>query len=160
MLFITYFFVPSKLAPSRVSELEIETEVVEEPGTAHGREGRGLVAAGIFTVIYLGLILASLLPEGGALRGEGGQIVPKSSHRAHLARLIVAPAWRGRGLGTGLVKALLAQARSDGHLRASLNVSPANPVAIHVYEKLGFSDAPRPLDEPDPSGSRYMERPL
>ncbi len=88
MLLITYFFVPSKLAPNRVSELEIETEVVEEPGTGHGREGRGLVAAGVFTVIYLGLILASLMPEGGALRGEGGQIVPKSPFMGGIVVLI------------------------------------------------------------------------
>jgi ribosomal-protein-alanine N-acetyltransferase len=86
-----------------------------------------------------------------------GQIVSKSGGRAHLARLIVAPACRGRGLGTRLVKALLDRARTDAHVRASLNVNPANHVAIHVYEKLGFGDAPRPLDEPDPSGSRYME---
>ncbi|OCP16682.1 hypothetical protein BC361_32720 [Ensifer sp. LC54] len=83
MLIITYFFVPSKLSPNHVSELEIETEVVEETGTAHGREGRGLLAAGIFTVIYLGLILASLLPvgrAGAALRSQPSAVatIPKS----------------------------------------------------------------------------------
>ena len=89
-----------------------------------------------------------------------GQIVSKSGKRAHLARLIVAPPRRGGGLGIRLVEALLERARADAHVRASLNVNPTNAVAIHVYEKLGFTDAPRPLDEPDPSGSRYMERPI
>lgn len=86
MLLITYFFVPSKLAPSKVGPLEIEPEVVDEAG--NGKEGRGLVAAGIFTVLYLATILALLLPEGAPLRGEGGQIVPKSPFMGGIVVLI------------------------------------------------------------------------
>ena len=104
--------------------------------------------------------------HGGYVHAEGdsliafGQIVSKSARRAHLARLIVGPGCRGRGFGARLVKALLDRARASAHVRASLNVSPANAVAIHVYEKLGFVDAPRPVDEPDFSNSRYLERSL
>lgn len=87
MLLVTYFFVPSKLQPNLVSELEIEPEVVDETD-GNGREGRGLLAAGIFTLVYLGAILAMLLPEGGALRGEGGQIVPKSPFMGGIVVLI------------------------------------------------------------------------
>jgi GNAT superfamily N-acetyltransferase len=89
-----------------------------------------------------------------------GQIVSKSGGRAHLARLIVRPDSRGRGFGARLVEALLDRARASAHVRGSLNVSPANAVAIHVYEKLGFVDALRPADEPDFSNSRYLERAL
>ncbi|MFT4160150.1 AbgT family transporter [Shinella sp.] len=88
MLVVTYFFVPSKLQPNLVGELEIEPEVVDEEAGRSGQEGRGLLAAGIFSLLYLAAILAMLLPEGGALRGEGGQIVPKSPFMGGIVVLI------------------------------------------------------------------------
>ena len=99
------------------------------------------------------------LDEAGTLAAFG-QIVEKAGRRAHLARIIVAPGQRGRGTGTALVGGLLECARQRGHRLASLNVDPSNAAAIALYEKLGFADAPRPGDEPDPFGSRYMRRPL
>jgi ribosomal protein S18 acetylase RimI-like enzyme len=89
-----------------------------------------------------------------------GQVVEKAGGRAHLARIIVAPGQRGRGTGTALVSGLLDCARGRGHRTASLNVDPSNAIAIALYEKLGFADAARPGDEPDPYGSRYMQRAL
>ena len=89
-----------------------------------------------------------------------GQIVPKSARRAHLARLIVEPSRRGQGIGTRLVTELLERARHQGHATASLNVDPTNDAAIALYTKMQFSDSERPFDEPDPHGSRYMQRKL
>jgi ribosomal protein S18 acetylase RimI-like enzyme len=85
-----------------------------------------------------------------------GQLVPKSARRGHLARLIVAPAMRGRGYGEMLVRALVDVARRRENVRVSLNVDRANARAIRLYEKVGFHDAERPSDEPDSYGSRYM----
>jgi len=87
-----------------------------------------------------------------------GQIVPKAGRRGHLARVIVAPDLRGQGHGERLIRLLLDQARSQSHLRVSLNVDRENAIAIALYSKLGFREAPRPPDEPDAFGSRYMER--
>jgi ribosomal protein S18 acetylase RimI-like enzyme len=104
--------------------------------------------------------------QGGLVLTRGtatlafGQIVAKAGGRAHLARLIVEPASRGRGVGMLLVDGLLDRAREAGHGVASLNVDPANGTAIRLYQRLGFADAPRPADEPDPYGSRYMQRML
>ena len=39
-----------------------------------------------------------------------GQVVPKAGGRAHLARVIVRPDARGRGLGHAIVRALVARA--------------------------------------------------
>ena len=86
-----------------------------------------------------------------------GQIVPKALRRAHLARVIVAPAVRGRGYGERLILSLIDEARQQSHLRISLNVDRANLPAIALYSKLGFLEAERPADEPDAHGSRYME---
>ncbi len=86
-----------------------------------------------------------------------GQIIPKSRRRLHLARLIVQPERRGQGLGRLLAAHLLEVALSRGPVRVSLNVAPGNVPAISLYRSLGFSETPRPDDEPE-STSFYMER--
>lgn len=51
--------------------------------------------------------------------------------------LALLPAYRGQGLGTALLTALIEQAR--GHYPAlSLSVDPQNP-AMRLYERLGFT---------------------
>jgi ribosomal protein S18 acetylase RimI-like enzyme len=52
--------------------------------------------------------------------------------------IAIVPSRRGRGLGRGLLEALLDQAREDGFARLSLSVEPDNP-AIHLYEQHGFA---------------------
>jgi ribosomal protein S18 acetylase RimI-like enzyme len=86
-----------------------------------------------------------------------GQIVPKSSRRAHLARIIVAPDARRQGHGERLIRSLIDEAHRQSHRRVSLNVDRQNDPAIALYSKLGFQEAPRPADEPDAHDSRYME---
>jgi ribosomal protein S18 acetylase RimI-like enzyme len=53
-----------------------------------------------------------------------------------LADIEVVPAWRGRGLGTAIVGAVLAEARRR-RLPAALQVLKGNP-ARRLYERLGF----------------------
>jgi predicted GNAT family N-acyltransferase len=53
----------------------------------------------------------------------------------HIGRMAVLPAWRGRGIGTSLLQALIAQARSAGLPALELN---AQLHAIPFYRRLGF----------------------
>lgn len=57
---------------------------------------------------------------------------------AEIASIILAPEARGRGLGRGLVKGLLAKAREAGAHTAFLQVEQTNAVAIKLYDSLGF----------------------
>lgn len=52
--------------------------------------------------------------------------------------LAVVEAWRGRGVGTRLLGALMDAARAAGTRQISLSVAPANP-ARRLYERAGFS---------------------
>jgi ribosomal protein S18 acetylase RimI-like enzyme len=51
--------------------------------------------------------------------------------------IAVVPSRRGRGLGEGLLSALLEHARADGFASISLSVEKDNP-ALHLYERFGF----------------------
>ena len=50
--------------------------------------------------------------------------------------IAVAPAFRGRGIGTGLMEELMAEARSSGRT-LSIHVEMQNP-ARSLYDRLGF----------------------
>ena len=49
----------------------------------------------------------------------------------------VLPPWRGQGIGTRLLTALLKRLRSQNVRAVSLSVQVANP-ALHLYQRLGF----------------------
>lgn len=56
--------------------------------------------------------------------------------------VFVAPAHRGRGLVDRLIEHLAAESKAAGALDLRLYVHRNNPRAAHVYERLGFVEAP------------------
>jgi [ribosomal protein S18]-alanine N-acetyltransferase len=56
----------------------------------------------------------------------------------HINTLAVDPAYRRRGLGSRLMRHLLALAAGEGATRALLEVRRSNVPAIRLYETLGF----------------------
>lgn len=56
----------------------------------------------------------------------------------YLARLAVAPEFRGRGLGQWLVERLMEMAAAAGSRRCWLEVDPENRAAITLYHAAGF----------------------
>jgi len=69
-----------------------------------------------------------------------GQLAIKGERHYHLARIIVSPAHRGRGLGEELCRRLLAEARQRHAERITLNVFADNRAAIDLYRRLGFTN--------------------
>jgi len=47
-------------------------------------------------------------------------------------------AWRGRGIGRGLLRELIQHARAEGQPALSLSVSATNAPAMRLYRSLGF----------------------
>lgn len=85
-----------------------------------------------------------------------GQLVEKAGRRGHVARLIIEPSRRGRGVGGILARGLLARAAELKLTPISLCVDPGNGVAIGCYRAMGFRESPRPADEPE-SELTYFE---
>jgi GNAT superfamily N-acetyltransferase len=61
---------------------------------------------------------------------------------AGLRMLAVAPAYRGRGVGTALVQACVDRARAEGRRRLWLHTTEEMAGAQRIYARLGFRRAP------------------
>ena len=57
----------------------------------------------------------------------------------HLIDLGVTPGWRRRGVGSGLVEAVIEQARAASASTVFLEVREQNTAARALYERLGFT---------------------
>ena len=73
----------------------------------------------------------------------GGRIVgmlhiDASRHGFGELGMLVDRGWRGRGVGSALVRAAIAWARGQGLHKLCLEVFPHNTAAIAVYRKAGF----------------------
>jgi len=62
---------------------------------------------------------------------------------AHITILAIAPEYQGKGLGQGLLFALLVSAWKRKLERATLEVKVSNQRAINLYQKFGFKQAGR-----------------
>jgi ribosomal protein S18 acetylase RimI-like enzyme len=86
-----------------------------------------------------------------------GQLLEKENGRIHLARVIVAPPRRAKGLGEILCRLLIAEGiKRFGNVFFSLNVYSANTAAIKLYQKLGFKPQSAPSDSPPDKDVLYM----
>jgi ribosomal protein S18 acetylase RimI-like enzyme len=83
-------------------------------------------------------VRARLLVLDGTPVGYGELWCEADEDEVELARLIVAPGARGRGLGRTLVRALLTQALGTGRAEVFLRVHPANERALRCYRGAGF----------------------
>jgi RimJ/RimL family protein N-acetyltransferase len=61
--------------------------------------------------------------------------------------MLVAAAWRGRGVGTALVAAAIEWARARGLHKLTLSVFPHNDAAIALYRKFGFVEEGRRIQQ-------------
>ena len=69
-----------------------------------------------------------------------GQLLAKEHNRIHMARIIVAPVQRGKGLGDLLCRLLIEEGlKRSGNVCFTLNVYSDNANAVRLYQKLGFT---------------------
>ncbi|HZG55711.1 GNAT family N-acetyltransferase [Paenibacillus sp.] len=77
---------------------------------------------------------------------------------AHVAELAIAvhPDFQGRGVGRLLVETACREAKAEGKRKLSLRVMSTNEQAIRFYEKLGFREQGRLVEEFYAAG-RYVD---
>lgn len=80
-------------------------------------------------------------PEGPAGVAVAQLVVStaEGAPSAWIEDVYVLPAWRGRGIGSGLVEYLLAWAREAGATRAQLLADRDNAPALAFYRRLGWA---------------------
>ncbi|KOV33723.1 GNAT family N-acetyltransferase [Streptomyces sp. H021] len=92
-------------------------------------------------------VRAHVLVADGEVVGYGELWFDADEDEVELARIIVAPDARGRGLGRALVRGLLARAVAAGFSNVFMRVHPVNARALRCYRGAGFAPVDPALAE-------------
>ena len=71
----------------------------------------------------------------------GGCGVLMIAGEGNITNVVIAPEARNQGIGTAMLRHLMAEGDQEGLTAYTLEVRISNVAAIHVYEKLGFESA-------------------
>jgi len=112
-----------------VCALEAEVFRDREPWSRKAFEGELINPQAVWVVALAG---TAVIGYAGGWAG-GGEF--------HLLNLGVAPPYRRRGTGRGLVRAVLGRAAARGCRRVTLEVRSSNDGARSLYESFGFRSA-------------------
>jgi [ribosomal protein S18]-alanine N-acetyltransferase len=95
--------------------------------------------------------------------GYGELWLDDEEDEVELARIIVAPELRGKGIGTEFVRALLQPALAAEYSAVFLRVRPDNERAIKTYLRVGFEPVDEKLaaewNEPQPINYTWLQYP-
>lgn len=83
-------------------------------------------------------VVVSEVNSPGALLAYGQYL--RWTRCAEISDLIVAEAYRNRGIGTAIIRYLLAQAINAGITCVEIGAANSNPRALALYRRLGFVD--------------------
>ncbi|MCC5984363.1 MAG: GNAT family N-acetyltransferase [Rhodobacteraceae bacterium] len=127
-------------------------EAASPPGSSHALTPESLAGPGVsfFT-----------LCDQGAIAGFGALKRLSASH-GELKSMHILPAFRRRGLGRVLLRALMDTARTEGFTRLSLETGcpPAYLAAVALYRSEGFSDCAPFAGYTDDPASLFLTRDL
>ena len=105
-----------------------------------------------------------VLSDGRKPVGYGEVWIDEPEQEVELARIIVSPDHRCRGLGQRLVRLLLEQASPAGLPDAFVRVVPENESALACYRSAGFSPVSKPerkdFNREQPVDYIWMHHPL
>lgn len=131
-----------------IDELEAALSTLYAVESRHGYSAEKLIREGVHFFV---------VRAGGAPAACGGiQFYPGFGE---LKRMYVRDAWRGQGLGFGLLEHLAAHARANGCVLLRLETGIHQHAAIRLYERWGFTPIEAfPPYTPDPVSVFYEKR--
>lgn len=141
----------AELVPKYIWEM-YKADIVATTANADGAAEQIVAEVG-------GDIVGSVLifPEGSVTGEEGNKVVRRKLPEIRL--LAVAPAARGKGIGAALTQECIRRARESGVSAITLHTLDMMPVAMRMYEKMGFVRMPELDYHPEPGvvvkGYRY-----
>ncbi len=101
---------------------------------ALGADGKGEVLVAVDFDVIKGTVMLQHWPDAGHLVTGPGE--------AEIRALAVTPASQGAGLGSALLKAVIARAERRGVRHLLLYTQPDMRAAAHLYEREGFARMP------------------
>jgi GNAT superfamily N-acetyltransferase len=107
------------------------------PDAERQRRGLALIlddpgAGRVYRAVHSGAVVGMATILFTISTAEGGRA-------AWLEDMVVDPAWRGRGIGAGLLNRALAEARLKGCTRITLLTDSGNHRAMRFYTRAGFA---------------------
>ncbi len=104
----------------------------------------GILGIQVEQIGFMNVRLSSLTPHYGCCSSLWRLALLSVLHyaphpdEAYIDGVAVSPAYRGRCIGTGLIRSLEAWARGQGLSMLSLEVVDSNPKARRLYDRIGF----------------------
>lgn len=138
------------LAYTSVLATHLETEEVAPPDFWINRAARGSLADKLATFVAV---------RDGVFVGIADGYMLEQESRADIGGMWVSPDDRRSGIGSALVSAVCAWARTKGARAIRLHVRKANESALRLYEETGFAIAEEAKSESGSAGF-VMEKPL
>lgn len=130
---------PTALRPFEVTDADLVASWATSAAEARMWCGTTVFPVPATTVVDRGDgVRAFVLTESSVAVGYGELWPDPAEDEVELARLIVAPAARGRGLGRVLVRALASEAATTGLASTYLRVHPENAPALACYRAAGL----------------------
>lgn len=126
--------------PALVALLAALFAIEQDFAPDHDKQARGL--AGVISS-PLGVVAVAATHEGDVVGMCSAQLVFSTAEGAWSAwveDVVVAAAWRGRGVGRSLLGHVLDWAAARGATRAQLLVDLDNPPALGFYRHLGWAE--------------------
>ena len=97
--------------------------------------------------------------QDGRLLGGCGVLM--IAGEGNITNVVIAPQARNQGIGTAMLRHMMAEGEREGLTAYTLEVRVSNAAAIHVYEKLGFESAgirPGFYEKPDEDAMIFWKR--